>query len=772
MQVKKYLYVLALAVLMSRPVWSQEATTKAEEQKLAKTTSVSDESSSAPNTGEQTLVQAALSSEESSSPPNAGEQQPAQSASPSDSSSSSKPVTRLEEFTVMERRPSSAASSETIRARDYELRPHTTTQEILNNIPGLVVAQHQGGGKATQYFLRGFDADHGTDVAVFVDGLPVNLVSHAHGQGYADLNFLIPEIVQRIELYKGPYFIEYGDLANAGAVNIVTKDDVAENSVSALGGYFNTTRYSAAVSPRLGPVKTLLATEVYYSDGPFIGLARYGRYNLFSKFTWEPTPESKLSFWASHYGGDWHGSGQIPLREVHAGRLDRFGSIDPSEGGRSDRQNLNLIYTYIPSTKESWFVQFYGSRYKLNLFSNFTFFRDDPVRGDGINQNDQRYLAGGRVRYSRLWTLGGMLTQSTIGVETRNDEINAGLFHQEQRQRFGTTVKVHTSEHSLSGYFQQEFFLTEWARLQVGLRGDQFFFDVGNRLPPVVAPDAVRIRGSATDGLVNPKAALILSPLRNVNTLWRNTEFFLNFGMGYHSEDARHLVPAVDANGPVRPGQPLARSTGGEIGVRTDLWERLDLAAALWIIDLNSESVFSGDNGTTEARGPSRRWGIDFETRYQICEWLYTDFDLSYADPRFRLKKSNGVVGTAIPLAPTLLMNGGLTAQFSDGFSSALRLRYVGDRPANENRTFTARGYLLLDLLLRYRWRNLEANLQVLNLTDTDWREAQFDTNSCVRREVGVDPRCPATGGGEGIEDINFTPGNPIGLRGGLTVFF
>jgi hypothetical protein len=249
-----------------------------------------------------------------------------------------------------------------------------------------------------------------------------------------------------------------------------------------------------------------------------------------------------------------------------------------------------------------------------------------------------------------------------------------------------------------------------------------------------------------------------------VNTLWRNTEFYLNFGMGYHSNDARDAVQAG--------AKPLARATGGEIGARTNLWDRLDLAAALWILDLDSELVFVGDDGTTEPRGPTRRWGIDFETRYQIFDWLWTDFDLSYADPRFRLKQSNGVVGTAIPLAPTLLMNGGLTAQFSNGFSGALRLRYLDDRPANETRTFTARGYVLLDLLLRYRWRNLEVTFQVLNLTNTDWREAQFDTNSCVRSEVGVNPRCPATGGGAGIEDIDFTSGNPLSLRGGLTVFF
>ena len=276
---------------------------------------------------------------------------------------------------------------------------------------------------------------------------------------------------------------QYGDLANAGAINIITKDDVTENSVQALGGRFNTMRYAAAASPRLGPVKTLLAAETYFSDGPFINPQNYARYNLFSKLSWEPTPESKLLFWGSYYSGDWDASGQIPLREIHAGRLDRFGAIDPTEGGRSDRQNLNLIYTYTPNSQEQWFAQVYGTRYKLKLFSNFTFFVNDPVRGDGIEQNDQRYMYGGRVRYSRLWSIGGMATQTTIGVETRNDDANVGLFNQQKRHRFDVNTKVHVGEHSLSGYLQQEFFLTEWARLQIGLRGDEFFFDVGNRLP-------------------------------------------------------------------------------------------------------------------------------------------------------------------------------------------------------------------------------------------------------------------------------------------------
>ncbi|MGE0682333.1 MAG: TonB-dependent receptor [Candidatus Binatia bacterium] len=668
-----------------------------------------------------------------------------------------KPNTRLQEVTVTDRRPTTAASSETIRARDFELRPHSTTQEILNNLPGLIAGQHAGGGKAMQYFLRGFDNDHGTDIALFVDGVPVNMVSHAHGQGYADLNFLIPETVDRVEFSKGPYFVQWGDFANSGAVNFITKEDAVENSLQALGGFFNTMRYTGLVSPRIGPVQTLLAGEVYFSDGPFKNPENYARYNFFGKFTLAPTPDAKLSLWVSAHDGDWDASGQIPLREVHARRLDRFDAIDPTEGGRSDRQNVNLVYTSTPSPQESWLVQLYGSRSKLTLFSNFTFFLRDTIRGDGINQDDSRVLYGGRVRYTRFWTLGGMPTESMLGFETRKDDADVGLFHQQQRHRFATTNKVHVEERSLSGYLQQEFFLREWLRLQIGVRGDFFLFDVNDRLP-ATATEAIRIRGNTTDGIVNPKANLIFSPFRDPRSLWRNTEFFLNFGMGYHSNDARDAVQTG--------GKPLARSTGSEFGVRTNLWGRLDLATSVWRLDLDSELVFVGDEGTTEASGPTRRWGVDFEARYPVLPWLFADLDLTYSDPRFR------TTGETIPLAPTLLINGGLTAIFENGFSGALRLRYLDDRPANEDRSLTARGYMLLDLLLRYRWRNIEASVQVLNLADVDWRQTQFDTNSCVRREVGVEPRCPIDGSGEGVGDINFVPGSPISLRGGLTVFF
>ena len=682
---------------------------------------------------------------------------------------------QLPQMTVTERRPVSAATESRVREKDFAVRPHNTASEMLNNLPGFVAGQHAGGGKAMQYFLRGFDNDHGTDVAISVDGIPVNMVSHAHGQGYADLNFLIPEVVESIDYRKGPYFADAGNFANSGSVNFVTKEDTAHNSLRAVGGSFNTMRYVGILSPRLGPVQSLVANEVYFTDGPFKHGENFVKYNFFGKFTLKPSPTSKLSLWTSLYTGDWDASGQIPLRAVRSGRLDRFDSLDPTEGGRSDRENVNLIYTATPNPEESWFVQLYFSRYRLRMFSNFTFFNGDPVRGDGIEQLDSRVLFGGRAHYHRMWTLGSMPLESTIGFETRNDNADVGLFRQQRRQRFVTTQKAEVWENAFSGYTQHELFIREWLRFIVGLRGDVFVFDVNDRSPHEVtdaprlqgkkskrvlqqAADAGHVYSSTTDGIVSPKASLIVSPFINPASVWHQTDLFLNFGMGYHSNDARDAVQPG--------GSGLARSTGAEVGARTRLYNRVELASSLWWLDLGSELVFVGDEGTTEQRGPTRRWGADFEIRAEVLPWLLLDYDLTYSDPRFR------VTGEAIPLAPTLLMNGGLTAYPIENFSAALRVRFLDDRAANEDRSVIARGYTLIDLLVRYRWQNIEVSFDVLNLADTDWRETQFATDSCLRREVGRDSRCPRSGGGPGIADTNMVSGYGINVRSGLTVFF
>jgi outer membrane receptor protein involved in Fe transport len=720
---------------------------------------------------------------------------------------------RLGEVVVEARKELPSASSEDIRARDLELRPHSTGQEILNDVPGLVAVQHQGGGKAPQWLLRGFDADHGTDVAVFVDDLPINLRTHAHGQGYADLNPLIPEVVETIQVRKGPYFVQYGDFATAGTLDVITRDRFKENFVLAEGGSFDTMRYVGGVSRDVGPVSALVAGQAYFTDGPFENPEDFARYNAYTKLSATPSTTSRLWLSGSVYDGRWHGSGQIPLREVSAGRLDRFGAVDPTEGGHSDREDLTLHYDDDLTARDRLEVLAYGSRYELQLFSDFTFFKDTGLRftegpggrifdtaaqrfvgtddlptgrggsvpGDGIEQNDQRYLYGGRIRYRRFWDLLGLPGESRLAVETRNDDVNLALHRQVRRNRFFSVNALAVSERSVGAYLTHEVLLADRVRLEVGLRGDVFFVDARNRLARQrsdVNFDPVRIAGGTSDSILSPKAALVVTPIEN-------TDVYLDFGEGFHSNDARDALTSL------RSGRSslLTKALGYELGARTHPLDRLDLAAALWLLDLDSELVFSGDAGNQETGSnggnlvpspPSRRWGVDFEGRYQVTRWLSADYDLAWADAYFTGSAPDRsiVEGDAVPLAPTLLMNGGLTAALPSGFSVALRTRFLDDRPAIEDRSLVARGYTLLDLIARYRWRSVEASLALLNLTDAAWREAQFADNSCVRRELGRVPGCdprPGKQTAHAVEppsDIHFTPGNPFGVRAGVKVLF
>lgn len=725
--------------------------------------------------------------------------------------------TRLEEVVVEAERPLSSASADVIRARDYEVRPHDTLQEILNNTPGLVVAQHQGGGKAPQFLIRGFDADHGTDFAVFVDMLPVNLVTGAHGQGYADVNIVIPETIERLQLFKGPYFAQFGDFANAGALNLITKQEFAENFAYASGGFWDTQRYVLGASPRLPWAKTLLAAQYYYTNGPFTSPQNYGRYNVFAKLTLEPLPQATLTVAGSAMQGYWNASGQIPLSAVEAGFLftnpvalvpdpgrrpfSRFDAVDDSEGGRTDREDINLRFDWRPTAEDEISAQAYFSHYHLALYSNFTFYKDTGLRfyrrgpriidtrgapdpdptlpwlpGDGIEQSESRVLIGGRAAWTRYWFVRDVGMQTQIGVENRNDIIgNLALYRQIRRNRFFAVNRLGVAESSVGGYLAQQAFPAGWLRFDVGVRGDVFFFDGDNRLP-VQAPDpnfeAVLIGGNTRDGIVSPKANAVI-------TVAPDTDVYLNFGLGFHSNDARlALLAAANPSLAGGLGSPLTRSTGYELGMRTRQFDSLDVGVALWRIDLDDELTFSGDAGNQEIgaaglyqpAGATRRWGVDFEVRYEPWPWLFVDYDLMWARPRF------SETGDPIPLAPTLLMNGGVTVRPREGLSAAVRVRYLAPRPANEEDTLTASGYTLVDLLGRYRWRNIELQLDVLNATNADWREAQFSDTACLLGQVGTG-NCLVRPGMQGTHDdpppgIYFTPGNPVWVRGGVAVMF
>lgn len=634
--------------------------------------------------------------------------------------------------------PVTSSSEQLIPGKDFELRPHGRPADVLRLIPGLIIDQHQGGGKAEQYLLRGFDADHGTDLALFVDGVPVNLRSHAHGQGYADLHFLIPETIRAVDALKGPYFAEHGDFDTAGAVRFLTRDSVEENTLEISGGSFDTQRYLALLSPTRDRVKTLVAAEGYRSDGPFDHPNGYVRFNLFAKATTDLTEDMRASLSASHYRAEWHGSGELPARAVRSGLVDRFGAIDPNEGGVTERTNVNLDYVWKVGESQKLSVNAYASYYRLTLFNDFTLFLNDPDRGDMINQRDRRWLGGLDAQYEVKQRPLGMPLTTTAGVQYRIDTPRVVLASAVQRHQVGRVQDVHVVEQSVSPFVKLDLVPIEKVRLVTGARGDVFTFDVKER----VNTTDERASGAATKARPNVKANLILGP-------WLATELFANFGTGFHSNDARAVIanPKLDA---------LPTATGYEAGFKSRILPRTELSATYWFLDLSSELVFVGDDGTTEARGKTHREGLEVATTISLLDWLTFEGDFTWT------RRAEFVdTGFPIPLAPRWTARAELTARLPWGLSTSAEMRYLGDRVADDFGFHTARGYTLFNWNARYRYKALEAFLSIENLADTKWREAQFFFTS----------RLPGEPAG-GVPDVHFTPGNPRTFLGGIGLHF
>lgn len=641
---------------------------------------------------------------------------------------------------VTARRPTSAASSETVRAADLASRPISDPSDILEVTPGLLTVQHAGGGKATQYFLRGFDIDHGTDLALSVDGVPVNMVSHGHGQGYADLNFVIPELVERLEVTKGPYLAEQGDFATAGAANLVLKRRFERSEVHLGGGSFGTWRALGIVAPDLDErVQAYAAAELYGSDGPFANPERMRRLSLVGSVSWDAGPRSTVVLQLMAYAGSWNASGQIPRRLVDAGTMSRFGTLDASDGGASQRQLVRLGFTHRDRAGGQLDVFAYLMRYRLGLYSDFTFFAMDPDAGDQIEQVDGRTVSGFEARYARAGTLGPVGLETRGGVRLRADGIENALWHTAQRERLARQVDARVDEMSLGAWAQEELTLTSWARALLGVRADVFNAGVEDRLEDLGA------REGATSGekqavLLSPKVSLVLTPVAPLDV-------FLNFGRGFHSNDARGWTRASD------PVTPLVPATGYELGARARVGV-LDAAVALWALDLASEIVWVGDEGSTEARGPTRRRGVEAELRYKLTPWLRADADVTYTRARFH-------GGAYVPLAPEWTWSGGLAADHPSGVSGAVRVQGLSDRPANEDGSIVADGFTLLDAEVGYRLTaSLRLGLEVRNVLGTTWAQAQFANASRVPGEP------------EPVEDLHFTPGYPRRFQVTLSALF
>ena len=648
------------------------------------------------------------------------------------------------EVGISAERPVAASSQQFIPDKEILLQPQGRTAQVLRLVPGFITVEHSGGaGKADQYFLRGFDADHGTDVALFTDGMPINLRTHAHGQGYADLNFIIPETIQGVDVYKGPYHVQFGDFGTAGAVNFQTRDVVKEGVAQSAWGEFDTQRYLLMLSPTKDRVRTLLATEAYYTNGPFENDNRYFRFNGMAKATINPTSRSELSMTGSYHKSQWNASGEIPLRAVTTGLIDRFGAIDPSEGGKTTRGTGRVNYHYDTRSGGTFFANAYAQYSRLDLYTNFTFFLTDPLNGDGIQQSDRRVMYGGDLGWRQTGEVAGIAAKVTAGVQTRIDDIHTRLGTQVTRRPLGTTVDSDVYEASYSPYVKLELQPLRWVRLVGGVRADIFTFDVRNRCVDCATQPA----GRTSSALVLPKVSLILGP-------WYHTEFFVNYGEGFHSNDARSAV----ATG----GVPLARAKGYEVGVRSKPLgpERLELTATLWALDLQSELVFVGDEGTTEIRGPSRRYGMELAARGQVVGPLYFNGSVSWTHAEFR------ETGLAIPLAPEVTAYGALLLRWPEGLSSQLQATYLGVRPLTEDRSAKAPSWVDVDLSERYQvpvklpHGRLEAFLFVQNLLNTKWEQATFFFASRLRTE-------PAA-----VGDLHFVPGNPRFVMAGVAWYF
>ena len=647
------------------------------------------------------------------------------------------------EVQVVGERPPAASSQQFIPDREYLLQPQGRPAQVLRLIPGFIAVEHSGGaGKADQYFLRGFDGDHGTDIAFFSDGMPINFRSHAHGQGYSDLNFIIPETIEGLDVYKGAYLPEYGDFTTAGAVNFRTREVIKEGLLQAAGGQFDTQRYVLMFSPTKDMVRTLIAGEGYYTNGPFLNDNRYFRANLLAKATMNPLGRDELSVTGTFHQSQWNASGEIPLRAVEDGSLDRFGAVDPSEGGKTLRVTGKAKYHYDTKEGGRFFANAYAQYYTFDLFSNFTFFLNDPVNGDGVQQSDRRTMYGGDLGYRQALKLLEMDGAVTVGAQVRVDDIHARLGRQVTRMPLGTTTDSDILEASYAPFFKAEMQPLSWMRLDGGVRAEMFTFDVRNRCPACAEQSAGRV----SSGIVLPKVNLVLGP-------WFKTEFFANYGEGYHSNDARSAV---------QPGSsPLSRARTYEAGVRSKPWgpDGVELIATAWAVDLKSELVFVGDEGTTEIRGASRRRGVEMAARGQVWGPLYFNGSVTYTKAEF-------ANGDAIPLAPELTAYAAVLLQWPEGLRSQIQATYLGVRPLIEDRSVKAPSWVDIDLSERYvlpvklPHGRLEAFLFIQNLLDTKWEQATFYFASRLRNEVAA------------VNDIHFVPGNPRFFMGGLAWYF
>ncbi|HEY7027474.1 MAG TPA: TonB-dependent receptor plug domain-containing protein [Gemmatimonadales bacterium] len=631
-----------------------------------------------------------------------------------------------------------SASQGHVGAVDLRLRPLLREGELLETVPGVIVTQHSGDGKANQYFVRGFNLDHGTDFQTKLEGMPVNMPSHAHGQGYTDLNFLIPELVDYLDYRLGVYHADMGDFGSAGGAEVHLVKKLAQPFGTVSAGENGLARVALGGSRRIGSGDLLIGGEAKGYNGPWEVSEELRKFSGLARYSWE-RGNSQFSVLGMAYHNQWDASDQIPDRAVASGLISRFGQIDPTDGGNTQRYSLSGSWRHLGASSVQD-VQLFGIYSDLSLFSNFAYFLDDPVNGDQFNQREHRVVLGGSASHTQPGQSLGVSHIFKMGLQTRADFVDGlGLYHTQARNRIGTVRQDDVTEWGTGVWLQAESRWRDWFRSVLGVRGDLYTFNVSGDRPENA--------GHRTAGIVSPKASLIFAPSAT-------TEFYVSGGFGFHSNDARGTTITTDpvTGGPASQVDPLVRSRGAELGIRVSPVQNWRSTVSLWLLNLDSELLFIGDGGATEPSAASRRRGITWANFYRATPQLSLDADVSFSHARFSGAPSGE---DHIPGALESVVAAGITwAPKASGPFGSIRVRHFGSYPLIEDNSVQATPTTLVNAEAGFLLRGIRIQASVLNLFDTEASDIQYYYTSRLQGE-------PASG----VDDVHFHPVEPRAVR-------
>jgi outer membrane receptor protein involved in Fe transport len=674
--------------------------------------------------------------------------------------------------------PPAAASEKTVSGAEVNARPFSRPAEALEVVPGLIVTQHSGDGKANQYFLRGVNLDHGTDLAISVDGMPINMRTHGHGQGYADLNFLIPELIGSVNIRKGPYYADEGDFSSVGSVHVGLLDSVRKTMASITVGSFGYRRGFGVTSAKLGEGTLLIAGEAEGYNGPWDNPDELRKLNGVVRYS-EGTATDGFSLTAMGYANKWNSTDQVPLRAITSGQIGRYGALDPTDGGNAERFSLSGNWAQSDDTGSSK-ANFYVIKSSLNLWNDFTYHLSNPTDGDQFHQHDDRVLGGFSASHTFNSRFAGMAMETEIGVQTRYDDIQVDLNNSVRRQFLSPIRSDAVKEGSVGVFVQNTLHWTDWLRTTAGWRGDFYNTTVNSLLTPANS-------GTANAFIGSPKVGLVLGP-------FAKTELFLNAGEGFHSNDARGVtITESPSDGSAVASSPfLVKTKGAEVGLRSTLLPGLTSSVALFMLDSASEILFVGDAGDTEASRPSRRVGVEWTNDYRPLPWLTLEGDLAVTRARFRGDDSaqaaayaelagypasqlGNAPGNLIPGAPEMIASAGIRLGHATGWFGALRYRYFGPRPLTEDGAFVSPAAGLLNGQLGYRFDNgWRIQLDGFNLLNSQTDQITYAYGSLLKTDslyamcFAGTPTAPAAVCQTGAMDQVLHPVEPLALR--LTV--